>query len=159
MLPIKFRFIWKSGYRGVDFQKSTNQKQDLPVASMLVNGSRRNEQQLQRTRHRCFLLSFISFGRWVSEEKIKCEKLTDDKQRTPSDAKSPHCLWQGELLPSLGVRRLSSVNFSHLIFSSETPQPNEPKLGRKQLWKVRYKDCSFHPDPLTNMATTENYYF
>jgi hypothetical protein len=30
-----------------------------------------------------------------------------------------------------------------LIFSSETPQPNEVKLGMKQLWKVFYKDCSF----------------
>jgi hypothetical protein len=28
---------------------------------------------------------------------LKCEKLTDDRQRTPSDGKSSHCLWQGEL--------------------------------------------------------------
>jgi hypothetical protein len=30
MLPTKFRFIWQSGFRGEDFQKSANQKQEWP---------------------------------------------------------------------------------------------------------------------------------
>ena len=29
--------------------------------------------------------------------RLKCEKLTDDRRRTPSDGKSSHCLWQREL--------------------------------------------------------------
>jgi hypothetical protein len=46
MLPTKFQFIWPSGFIGEDFFKSTNQKQELPVVAMFVNGSGRNEQSL-----------------------------------------------------------------------------------------------------------------
>ena len=56
MIPTKFQFIWPSGFRGDNLKKkSTNQKQELPVAAMFVNG---------------FLPSFGSFGKAASEEKI-----------------------------------------------------------------------------------------
>jgi hypothetical protein len=41
-----FRSIWPSCFRVEDFKKLTNQKQELPVAAMFVNGSGQNEQSL-----------------------------------------------------------------------------------------------------------------
>jgi hypothetical protein len=66
------------------FKNSANQKQELPVTTMFVNGSGQNVQSLERTFYRCFLPSFSSFGWGVSEEKIKMWKVngrqtTDDK--------------------------------------------------------------------------------
>ena len=88
MFPTKFRFIWLSSFREEDFQKSTNQKPALPMAVMSVYGSKRNEQSLQRTFHRCFLSSFGSFGKAVSEEKICRNRPIRNK----------NCLWQPCLL-------------------------------------------------------------
>jgi hypothetical protein len=46
MFPTKFRFIWPSGFRGEDFFKSANQKQELTMVAMFVNGSELNKQSL-----------------------------------------------------------------------------------------------------------------
>jgi len=45
--------------------------------------------------HICYLPSFSSFGQTVSEKKIKMWKV--NRRWTPSDDKSSHCLWHGEL--------------------------------------------------------------
>ena len=82
MLPTKFRFIWQSGFRGEYFLESSNQKQELSVVA-IFDGSGRNEQSQQRTFHRCFLPSFGSFGKTVSEEKnLKYQPI-----------RNKNCLW------------------------------------------------------------------
>ena len=40
-----------------------------------------------------------------------------------------------------------------------TSKPNELLLGKKHLLKVLYKDCSFCPDPLTNMVAHMQFLF
>jgi hypothetical protein len=55
MLPTTFWFIWPSGFKEEDLKKSANQKQELPVAAMFVNGSGQNVQSLERPFYRCFL--------------------------------------------------------------------------------------------------------
>ena len=47
MLPTKLRFIWPNGFKGEEFKKSANQKQESSVAAIFVNGSGRNEQSLE----------------------------------------------------------------------------------------------------------------
>ena len=49
------------------FQKSTNQKQELPVVVMFVNRLEIIDQSLQKTFQGCFLPNFDSFGQAVSE--------------------------------------------------------------------------------------------
>jgi hypothetical protein len=88
MLPTKFQIIWPSGFRGEEFLKSANQKQESPVVATFVIELGRNEQSLSRNFHRCFLLSFGSFGQAVSEEKIFRNRPIRNK----------NCLWRSCLL-------------------------------------------------------------
>ena len=131
MFPTTFRSIWPSCFRVEDFQKSTNQKQELPVVAMFVNGSGKMN-KLQRTFHRCFLPSFSSFGKVVSEDKIFKNQPIRNK----------NCLWQPYLLmdrdemsslykgPPIDASHQVSVNLAkwfqrRIFFQKSTNQKQE----------------------------------
>jgi hypothetical protein len=60
--------------------------------------------------------------------------------------------------PSIGTSHQISVHFGKAVsdkkISSEALWPNDMKLGKKHLWKILYRDYSFHFDPFSNMAAT-----
>jgi hypothetical protein len=70
---------------------------------MFVNGSGQNEQSLQRTFHGCFLPSFGSFGKAVSEEKIFFRN---------QPIRNKNCLWWPCLLMDLDEMSNRNRRFS-----------------------------------------------
>ena len=52
--------------------------------------------------------------RGFQRRRLKCEKLTDDRRRMPSNGKSSHCLWQCELKMYwiIKIRSPHSLSFS-----------------------------------------------
>ena len=93
-----------------NFFTLTNQKQELSVATMFINGSGRNVQSLQRTFHIhvCFLPSFGAFDQAVSEKIFKIRPI-----------KNKNCLWRPCLLTDqdemYNLYRGSSIDASYQV--------------------------------------------
>ena len=64
---------------------------------MFVNGSGPNEQIYRGPSIDASYNVSVHLAKGFQRRRSKCEKLTDDRRRTPSDGKSSRCLWQGEL--------------------------------------------------------------
>jgi len=65
------------------------------------------------------------------------------------------CTFRPDLLTKWPPHFLFLIGRFKQIFS-ENAWPNEPKLGKKHLWKVLYKVCTFRANTLTKMAATGN---
>jgi hypothetical protein len=81
MLPTKFRIIWLCGFRGEDLKKSANQKQELPVVAMFVNGSGRNVQTYRGPSIDASYQVSVHLVKGFQRKRLKCEKLTDDRRQ------------------------------------------------------------------------------
>ena len=150
MRPTKFRFIWQSGFSGEELKKSANQKLELPVAAMFVNGSGRNEQTLQRTFRRCFLPSFGSFGKAVSEEKnFKNQPI-----------RNKNCLWR----PCLIMDRDEMSNLYRgpsIDASCQVSVHLAKRFQRRRFFRnrpIRNKNCLWQPCLLMDRDEMSNLY-
>jgi hypothetical protein len=47
----------------------------------------------------------VHLAEGFQRRRLECEKLTDDRRRAPSDGKSSHFLWQGELMKTREIKR------------------------------------------------------
>ena len=144
MLSTTFRFIWPSCFRVEDFQK-----QELPVATMFVNGSGQNQQGLQRTFHRCFLPSFSSFGKAVSEDKIFRNRPIRNK----------NCIWRPYLLMDRdemsNVYRGPPIDASYQVSVHLAKRFQRRRFFRNQ--PIRNKNCLWWPCLLTDQDEMSNH--
>jgi Zn-finger protein len=118
---------------------------------MFVNGSKRNEQILYRTFHRCFLPSFISFDQAVSEEKLFLFWL--------ADLKNPSLLKPfGQMIRNLvgSIYGRSSVKIANSV---PIRYHLTKRFQRKScFWNrpIRNKNCLWRPCLLTDQNGMSN---
>jgi len=77
--------------------------------------------------------------------RFKCEKLTDNRRRTPSDGKSSHCFWQGELTKK-GCNRIAATSdkvyqlLAHgRWYSPRTLASSTTKTGHRDIAEILLK--------------------
>jgi hypothetical protein len=64
----------------------------------------------------------VHLAEGFQRRRLKCEKLTDDRRRTPSDGKSSLCLWQGELKTNKENNNKKQTTHNNLIALKELLQ-------------------------------------
>ena len=142
------------------FQKSTNQKQEFPVAVMLVNESGRNQQSLQMTFQGCFLPNVGSF----SESGFRGEDSLGEKFRN-RPKRNKYCLWWPCLLTNRdemsNLYRGPSKDPSYQIvvhFGKAVSEENIFQAKKFRNRPIRNKNCLWWPWLLTNRDEMSNLY-
>ena len=97
MLSTKFRFIWQSGARRKYFFRNQpiRNKNRLQRPCLLMDRDEMSNLYRGPSIDVSYQVS-VHLAKGFQRRRLNCEKLTDDRQRTPSDGKNSHCLWQGE---------------------------------------------------------------
>jgi hypothetical protein len=87
MLPTKFQFIWLSGFRGEDLNKNRpiRNKNCLWWPCLLVDRDKMSNHYRGSSIDASYQVS-VHMAEGFQRRRLKCEKLTNDRQRT-TDAK------------------------------------------------------------------------
>ena len=115
MLPTKFRFIWPSSFRAVSEEKiflnrPIRNKNYLWWPCLLMDRDKMSNLYREPSIYVSYQVS-VHMIEGFQRRILKCEKLTDDRRRTPSDGKSSHCLWQGELITKRHSFQVTTTKF------------------------------------------------
>jgi hypothetical protein len=115
------------------FQKSTNKKQELPMRPRLLT-----DQNGMSNSHRCFLPSFGSFGKAVSEQKIFING---------TNIRNKNCLWRPCLLTDRdkmsNFYRGPSIDASYQVAVYLAKRFQRRRFFRNQ--PIRNKNCLWQP--------------
>ena len=120
MLPTMLRFIWLKRFqrRWFFFNQPIRNKNCLWWPYLLTD----RDEMSSHYRGSSIVASYqvsVHLAKGFQRRRLKCEKLTDDRRRMPSDGKSSHCLRQGELKRNHSFQLKWSDKFLWVSYENE----------------------------------------